>query len=39
MINPVNFDAPCHGGSCHFRNGEVAAQTAYDMEEILIVEV
>ena len=39
MINPIDHDPQNHGGSCYFREGELMEKTAYDEEEILLVEI
>lgn len=39
MINPLDRDPECFGGSCHFLHGKVRERTAYGREEILITEV
>lgn len=39
MVNPIDLEPVNHGGSFHFQDGEIAARTPFDQEQILIVEL
>lgn len=38
MINPIDHDSQCHGGSFYFCKGQIAARLPFDREDILIVD-
>lgn len=39
MINPLDSDPVNHGGSFHFRDGQIAARLPFDEEGILIIDI
>ena len=39
LVNSISDDPIAHGGSFYFANGHIEKRTAYDEEEILLVEV
>ena len=38
MINPIDIEDQNHGGSSYFHNGKLVNRTAYDEEQIIIVQ-
>ena len=39
MVNSLSVDPISHGGTFYFKNGAIQNKLAYDIEDILVVEI